>query len=130
MVADDDNKDISAPLLRPDMDDRDKAIYNRICAKLNLDPKVRDNDTQQLVGNFKYHKNILIYNLHEDKDVVKTFYCNTLHSRSLCKKYSAKHSLLLKNVGFPTYFDSIAVAAYHHPIDLKLGAILIWDATS
>ena len=58
-------------------------------------------------------KKILIYNLHEDKDVVKTFYCNTLHSRSLCKKYSAKHPLLLKNVGFPTYFDSIAVAAYH-----------------
>ena len=45
MIAGDDNKDISAPLLRPDMDDRDEAIYNQICAKLRLDPKVRGNDT-------------------------------------------------------------------------------------
>ena len=52
MVADDDNKDISAPLLRPDMDDRDEAIYNRICAKLNVDPKVRDNDTYMQLMNY------------------------------------------------------------------------------
>ena len=59
-------------------------------------------------------KNIMIYNLHEDKDLVKTFYCNTLHAWSLCKKYSsAKHHLSSANVGFATYFDSIAVAAYH-----------------
>ena len=45
MVSGDDNNDTSAPLLRPDVDDRDEAIYNRICAKLNLDPKVRGNDT-------------------------------------------------------------------------------------
>lgn len=58
-------------------------------------------------------KNITIYNLHGDKDLVKAFYCNTLHARSLCKKYSAEHPLSKANVGFATYFDSIAVAAYH-----------------
>ena len=58
-------------------------------------------------------KNITIYNLHGDKDLVKAFYCNTLHARSLCKKYSAEHPLSKENVGFATYFDSIAVAAYH-----------------
>ena len=52
MVSGDDNKDISAPLLRPDMDDRDEAIYNRICSKLNLDPKVRDNDTYMQLMNY------------------------------------------------------------------------------
>jgi len=58
-------------------------------------------------------KNILIYNVHVDKDLVKTFYCNTLNASNLCKKYSIKHPLTSENVGFSTHFDSIAVAAYH-----------------
>ena len=45
MVASDDNKDIAAPLLRPDANESDKTIYERICDQLNLDPKIRDNDT-------------------------------------------------------------------------------------
>jgi len=36
-----------------------------------------------------------------------------LHAQSLCEKYSAKHPLSFENVGFPIYFDSIVVAAYH-----------------
>lgn len=52
MVADDDNKDIPAPLLRPDAKESDKTIYEWICDQLNLDPKIRDNDTYMQLMNY------------------------------------------------------------------------------
>ena len=52
MVASDDNKDIAAPLLRPDANESDKTIYERICDQLNLDPKIRDNDTYMQLMNY------------------------------------------------------------------------------
>jgi len=41
MVASDSNKDIVAPILRPDLDINDMKIYNEICTKLDIDPTGR-----------------------------------------------------------------------------------------
>jgi hypothetical protein len=56
-------------------------------------------------------ESIAIYNVHQDNNVAKTFYCSTLGARRLCKKHSAQPPSKM-NVGFSTTWDSIAVASY------------------
>ncbi|CAB9496454.1 expressed unknown protein [Seminavis robusta] len=45
----DDLKTIVAPLLRPDLSEKDKAIYEQICKRLNLDPRLLDSESYMQV---------------------------------------------------------------------------------
>lgn len=57
--------------------------------------------------------NILIYNLHEDRNVMRTFYCKTLHgTKRACEKYSHYQSES-QNIGFTLDYHRIAIAAYN-----------------
>ena len=78
---------IFPPLLRPDVDDRNEAIYNRICAKLNLDPKVRDNDTYMQLMNYNQICYMEVRGLSPrliEKWVWSTYLCNVCVTRKRC----------------------------------------------
>ena len=49
---DDDNTDIVAPLLRPDLDENDMAIYHKITEKLGFDPNCQDDDSYMQIMNY------------------------------------------------------------------------------
>ena len=74
--------------------------------------------TDSYVDNWSHivdRKDIVIYNLHEDGNVLKTFYCNILKAEHACKKaIETLHPNT--NVGFSTVFDAIAVAAHQKGI--------------
>lgn len=74
--------------------------------------------TDSYVDNWSHivdRKDIVIYNLHEDGNVLKTFYCNILKAEHACKKaIETLHPN--SNVGFSTVFDAIAVAAHQEGI--------------
>ncbi|GMH50621.1 hypothetical protein TrVE_jg1695, partial [Triparma verrucosa] len=74
--------------------------------------------TDSYVDNWSHivdRKDIVIYNLHEDGNVLKTFYCNILKAEHACKKaIETLHPNT--NVGFSTVFDAIAVAAHQEGI--------------
>ena len=45
MVANDSNTDVMPPILRPDLDKKDKAVYQRMCQRLSIDPALKDEDS-------------------------------------------------------------------------------------
>jgi hypothetical protein len=49
---DDTNEDIVAPILRADINQDDKILYEKICRVLELDPLLRDNDSYMQVMNY------------------------------------------------------------------------------
>ena len=52
MVAADDNKDIVAPILRPDLDPNDAKIYEKLAASLDLDHKMLDSNSYMQFMNY------------------------------------------------------------------------------
>ena len=52
MAASDDNKDIVPPLMQPDIDDDDLAIYKDIAKELELDYTLADNDSYMQFMNY------------------------------------------------------------------------------
>jgi hypothetical protein len=48
----DNNKDIVAPILRADTNQADMKIYEKICKFLDVDPRLRDNDSYMQVMNY------------------------------------------------------------------------------
>ena len=52
MHAKDGNTDIVAPLLRPDLSESDRKIYEQICKHLNVDPNIRDNESYMQLMNY------------------------------------------------------------------------------
>jgi hypothetical protein len=52
MGRSDTNKDVVAPLLRPEQNEADKIIYEKICAKLGIDPRIRDSDSYMQLMNY------------------------------------------------------------------------------
>ncbi|GMH59979.1 hypothetical protein TL16_g02938 [Triparma laevis f. inornata] len=54
---------------------------------------------------------VAIYNMHEDRNVMKTYYCKILGAEKLCKLRSDEPPSD-SNIGHTTAYDSIAVAAY------------------
>ena len=48
----DDNHDINAPLLRPETSDADRVIYEDICQRLGVDPKMKDDESFMQILNY------------------------------------------------------------------------------
>ncbi|CAB9507824.1 expressed unknown protein [Seminavis robusta] len=48
----DDLRTIVAPLLRPDLSEKDRELYEQICQRLNIDPRLRDLDSYMQVMNY------------------------------------------------------------------------------
>jgi hypothetical protein len=48
----DKNEDIVAPLLRPEQNETDKIIYEKICVKLGVDPRIRDGESYRQLMNY------------------------------------------------------------------------------
>ena len=70
--------------------------------------------TDSYINNWSHivdRDNIKIYNMHEDNNVVKTFYCSVLKAEHACKE-AIENPPPESNVGFSTVFDAIAVAAH------------------
>jgi hypothetical protein len=63
---------------------------------------------KSLVGDdFQFH----VYNMHEDRNVMKTLYCKMLpDTGSACRKYS-HHSFPSKNEGYTLEYDRLVIAA-------------------
>jgi hypothetical protein len=63
---------------------------------------------KSLVGDdFQFH----VYNMHEDRNVMKTLYCKMLpDTGSACRKY-AHHSFPSKNEGYTLEYDRLVIAA-------------------
>ena len=70
--------------------------------------------TDSYINNWSHivdRDNIKIYNMHEDNNVVKTFYCSVVKAEHACKE-AIENPPPESNVGFSTVFDAIAVAAH------------------
>ena len=70
--------------------------------------------TDSYINNWSHivdRDNIKIYNMHEDNNVVKTFYCSVLKAEHACKE-AIENPPPESNVGFSTVFDAITVAAH------------------
>ncbi len=52
MVASDTNHDIVAPILRPDLNEEDKIIYEDIAKRLGHDPRMRDSESYMQFMNY------------------------------------------------------------------------------
>mmetsp|Transcript_7909 Transcript_7909/g.11139 ORF Transcript_7909/g.11139 Transcript_7909/m.11139 type:complete len:115 (-) Transcript_7909:264-608(-) len=52
MVAADKNDDIVHPILRPDLNENDKRIYNNIATELGIDPALRDKESYMQFMNY------------------------------------------------------------------------------
>lgn len=52
MVAADENIDIVHPILRPDLDEGDKTIYEDIMRVLDIDPSLKDDKSYMQVMNY------------------------------------------------------------------------------
>lgn len=65
---------------------------------------------KHLPGNEKL--DVLVYNMHLDQNVMKTFYCNMFNdTQTACLKYSI-NSFPSKNIGYTLEYDRLAMAAY------------------
>lgn len=86
------------------------------CAEFLRNPVIQKLYTEAYINNWlkivKTRDKIIIHNAHEDKNLLKTLYCQGLHARSLCEKQSVQEPPPNKNVGFSTVYDSIALAAF------------------
>ena len=57
-------------------------------------------------------KNFLIYNMHEDPKLLKTFYCSTLGLNYTCKKHNETTDEKQSNKGFSLANDRLACTLY------------------
>lgn len=57
----DDPTTLVAPLLRPDLDQQDKALYEKICASLGADPTLRDNESYMQLMNYNQFAYLELY---------------------------------------------------------------------
>mmetsp|Transcript_12874 Transcript_12874/g.14165 ORF Transcript_12874/g.14165 Transcript_12874/m.14165 type:complete len:106 (+) Transcript_12874:1-318(+) len=48
----DTNIDIVAPILRPDVSEKDNQIYEKICKKLGVDPSLKDDNSYMQLMNY------------------------------------------------------------------------------